>query len=127
MGRNPLAGLGESAPFTRATHAVPALKNIDGIDQHGEHKPLLGAQPIPPHAPEELTGQDYIGECERIAVIKLTFRLIGQIVTPFSAGRLGPIPYYRRESRIPRLASGENLKLKVFISSATHCYKCFKM
>jgi hypothetical protein len=43
MGRNPLAGLGESAPFTRATHAVPALKNIDGIDQHGEHKALLGA------------------------------------------------------------------------------------
>jgi hypothetical protein len=43
MGRNPLAGLGEGAPFTRAAHTIPALKNIDGIDQHGEHQTLLGA------------------------------------------------------------------------------------
>ena len=62
MRRNPLAGLGKGAPFTRAAHPIPPLKNIDGIDQYGEHEALLGAQPIPPHSPEELAGQNDIGK-----------------------------------------------------------------
>jgi hypothetical protein len=43
MSRDPLASLGKGPPFTRAAHTIPALKNIDGIDQHREHKALLCA------------------------------------------------------------------------------------
>jgi len=58
-------------------------------------------------------------------MIDLAFRLMRQVVTPFSGTARTDIDY-RREAESPRLAGGETSKLKMFISLTTHCYKSFK-
>src|SRR6202034_2147785 len=75
-GDDPLGGLGECATLAHAAEAIPALQDIDGVNEDGEHQALLAAEPAAAHRAEELARQDDIGRRHRIQRFTLALRLI---------------------------------------------------
>jgi hypothetical protein len=80
-----LPGFGKSTPPGGVIEPIPALQDVDCINQYGEHQALLGAQAFPTHAVEELARQNDVAEAERIGLCDVVLRSIGQFKIPFYA------------------------------------------